>query len=199
MNNLIAAAVAFLLVHLLVAGTRVRDAITGAIGEGAYMGLFSLASIGGLIWLGLAFSITRHGPADTIFWTGNSLTRTIQLFIQLIAFMFVVPELMTRNPTSVGQARSAEDGEVVRGMLRITRHPFLWGATIWAAGHLLVNGDLVSMIFFGSFLVLTSGRDGKHRRQAGARLGTAVEGVRGENLEPAVCGDRRRSPVAGYR
>jgi len=40
-------------------------------------------------------------------------------------------------------------------MLRITRHPFLWGAAIWALGHLLVNGDAVSIILFGSILVLS--------------------------------------------
>ena len=46
MTNLIAAALAFLLLHLLVSGTRLRDTITGMIGEGPYMGLFSLATLG---------------------------------------------------------------------------------------------------------------------------------------------------------
>ncbi|HXV01073.1 MAG TPA: NnrU family protein, partial [Caulobacteraceae bacterium] len=55
MANLIAAAAAFLLMHLLVSGTRVRDAATGAIGEGPYMGLFSLASVAILTWMILAF------------------------------------------------------------------------------------------------------------------------------------------------
>jgi uncharacterized membrane protein len=34
---------------------------------------------------------------------------------------------------------------------RFTRHPMLWGVTIWAAVHLLSNGDLASLILFGSF------------------------------------------------
>jgi uncharacterized membrane protein len=154
--------------HLLVSGTRVRDAITGAIGEGAYMGLYSVASVGGLIWLGLAYGVV-HG--NTVYWTSNSLTRILQLVIQLIAFLFMVPGLATRNPTSVGQARSAEDADVVQGMLRITRHPFLWGVAIWAIGHLLVNGNLASMIFFGTFLVLalagTASIDAKRQRALG--------------------------------
>lgn len=29
------------------------------------------------------------------------------------------------------------------------RHPMLWGAVIWAVAHLLVNGDLASLILFG--------------------------------------------------
>jgi uncharacterized membrane protein len=29
------------------------------------------------------------------------------------------------------------------------RHPMLWGTVIWAASHLLVNGDLAALILFG--------------------------------------------------
>ena len=46
MTTLIAAAAVFLAIHLLIAGTRVRDVISGTIGEGPYLGLFSLASLG---------------------------------------------------------------------------------------------------------------------------------------------------------
>ncbi len=34
---------------------------------------------------------------------------------------------------------------------RFTRHPMLSGVTVWAAAHLLANGDLASLILFGSF------------------------------------------------
>jgi uncharacterized membrane protein len=34
---------------------------------------------------------------------------------------------------------------------RLTRHPMLWGVTVWAAVHLVANGDLASLILFGSF------------------------------------------------
>ena len=36
---------------------------------------------------------------------------------------------------------------------RIMRHPFLWGVTLWALGHLLTNGDLASILLFGSFAI----------------------------------------------
>ena len=44
MPSLILAAVAFLLLHLLVSGTTVRDRLVARLGEGRYLGLFSLAS-----------------------------------------------------------------------------------------------------------------------------------------------------------
>ena len=154
MTNLIAAAAVFVLLHLLVSGTRLRDTITSSIGEGAYMGLFSVASLGALIWLGVSFGVARHGAGDTTYWTGNGLMKLIQLVLQFLAFMLAVPGILTRNPTSIGQARTAEDADVITGMLRISRHPFLWGVVIWSLGHLLVNGDVASLIFFGAFLVL---------------------------------------------
>jgi len=153
-TNLIAAAVAFLLLHLVVSGTRVRDAATGALGQGAYMGLFSLASVGLLVWLGIAYGAAWSGPRDTAYWHATTTTRWIQLLVQLVAFLFVVPGLMTRNPTSVAQEGALDRPDVVRGVLRITRHPFLWGVAIWAAGHLMVNGDLAGIILFGTMLVL---------------------------------------------
>src|SRR5664280_2292421 len=51
MGMLIAAAIVFLAIHFLVSGTRLRDAITGAIGERPYMGLFALASLAAIVWL----------------------------------------------------------------------------------------------------------------------------------------------------
>src|SRR3954468_12521959 len=141
MFSLIAAAAFFLAIHLLVSGTRVRDALTGRIGVGPYMGLFSISSLAGLVWLGLAFAQARTAPGNETYWQLTPATRYIQIALQLAAMLLIVPGLTTRNPTSVRQEGSLDRPDVVGGMLRITRHPFLWGVAIFALGHLLVNGD----------------------------------------------------------
>jgi uncharacterized membrane protein len=46
------------------------------------------------------------------------------------------------------------DKEPAKGIQRITRHPFLWGVALWSFTHLVLKGDLASVIFFGSFLIL---------------------------------------------
>ena len=85
--------------------------------------------------------------------------------------LFIVPGLATPNPTSVRQEGGLSKPDTVRGMLRITRHPFLWGVAIWAAGHLLVNGNPPSLVLFGSLLVLallgTRSIDAKRARSFG--------------------------------
>jgi uncharacterized membrane protein len=171
MTWLVVAAAVFLLIHLLISGTRLRDALTGAIGEGAYMGLFSLASLACLVWMAIAYVHAQRDGADPVFWGATPLTKWIQLVVTFVAFMLIVPGLLTPNPTSVRQEGQLSKPDAVRGILRITRHPFLWGVALWAAGHLMVRGDVASLILFGSLLVLavlgTTSIDGKRRRKLG--------------------------------
>jgi uncharacterized membrane protein len=63
--------------------------------------------------------------------------------------------------------------EPTRGVLRITRHPVMWGVGLWAAIHILANGDLASLLFFGG-LLLTALGGAWHLDQRMA----ATEGVR---------------------
>lgn len=173
MTNLIAAAAVFVLIHLLISGTRVRDALVLRLGAGPYMGLFSLASAAVLVWLGFAFGDARVSPVNEALWGVSAATRHIQLLLQLAAVLFIVIGLTTPNPTSVRQEGALDRPDVVRGMLRVTRHPFLWGVAIWALGHLLVNGDAASLVLFGSMLALalfgTASIDAKRKRVLGAK------------------------------
>jgi uncharacterized membrane protein len=172
MIMLVAAAAVFLLIHFVVSGTRLRDALTGAMGEGPYMGLFSFASVAALGWLIVAYGQARSSP-DPVYWSATDATKWIQLVVTLLAFLLAVPGLLTPNPTSVRQQATLDRPDVARGMVRITRHPFLWGVALWAAGHLLVNGDLAGLILFGSLMILavfgTTSIDAKRRRALGAK------------------------------
>jgi NnrU protein len=59
MSMLIAAAAVFLAIHLLVAGTRARDGLVSALGENAYLGLFSLVSAGVIVWMVVAYNAAQ--------------------------------------------------------------------------------------------------------------------------------------------
>jgi uncharacterized membrane protein len=171
MSNLIAAAAFFVLLHLLVSGTRVRDGLIARIGQGPYMGLFVILSWIGLIWLGWGFATARGTPENVAYWGVTPTTRMIQIAIQIVAMLFIVIGITTKNPTLVRGEAALDDPNVVRGMLRVTRHPFLWGVAIWAFGHLIVNGDRASLVLFSSMLLLavfgTSSIDAKRKRALG--------------------------------
>jgi uncharacterized membrane protein len=173
MSLLFAAAAVFLGIHLLISGTRVRDAITGSIGEGTYLGLFSLASVGAIAWLAISYNAASVGSGNRLLYDLGRGVHDLAIPLVLIAFAIGVPGLLMPNPTSVRQESAVNKDDAVRGVLRITRHPFLWGVALWSAVHLAVNGDLASVVLFGTLLLLailgTFSIDAKRKRKLGAQ------------------------------
>lgn len=171
MVMLIAAACVFLGIHLFIAGTRLRDAVTAAIGESAYLGVFSLASLAAISWLVMSFNAVRASADDPMLYVPWIGVKHLAIPIVALAFLLAVPGLLLPNPASLKQEDAAARAETVKGVLRITRHPFLWGVAIWSAFHLSANGDEASVIFFGTFLLLslcgTFSIDVKRRRKLG--------------------------------
>jgi len=166
MANLIAASAFFLLIHFAISGTRLRDALTARLGEGPYRGAFALSSLVGLAWMIYAY---RHAPTIELWGVLLGFRRAAYALV-FIAFLFAVIGILTPSPTRVGmESKLASGPEAVRGMVRITRHPFLWGVALWAAVHLIINGDAASLVLFGSLLVLalggTAAIDAKRRRR----------------------------------
>lgn len=170
MLNLIAASAYFLLIHFGVSGTRLRDGLIARLGAGPYRGVFALASLLGLVWMIDAY---RRAPLVPLWglWLGFRPAAYVLVFI---AFLFGVIGLASPSPTRVGmEAKLAQGADSARGVVRITRHPFLCGVALWALVHLVVNGNLASVVLFGSLLVLALGGtvsiDAKRRRLFGER------------------------------
>jgi uncharacterized membrane protein len=127
MLNLVAASAYFLLIHFGVSGTRLRDALVARLGAGPYRGAFSLASLLGIVWMIYAY---RHAPAVPL-WGLSLGFRPAAGVLVFIAFLFVIIGLATPSPTVAGmESKLAQGPAVVRGMIRITRHPFLWGVAL---------------------------------------------------------------------
>jgi uncharacterized membrane protein len=88
------------------------------------------------------------------------------ILLMLPAFALVVFGLTTPNPTAVGQ--EGRLAEAPRGVVRVTRHPFLAGVGLWAMVHLIGNGDYASLLLFTAFAIVamagTVSIDAKRRR-----------------------------------
>ena len=170
MTMLTTAAVFFLAIHLLVAGTTLRDAAVHAVGERSYLGMFSLASVAGIVWLALSYN-AASAEGSAVWWDFGAGVKHLGPLIVGVAFLLGVSGLLTPGPTAAGMESRAADPATVRGVLRITRHPFLWGVALWSAFHLAANGDAASVVFFGTFLVLsvagTYSIDAKRARKMG--------------------------------
>src|SRR3990167_1127647 len=117
MTSLIAAAAFFVLLHLLVSGTALRGVIVKAVGEGAFVGLFSLASLGGLIWLGWTYGQARGTGA--VYWDLGAAGKHAAMGLTLLAFLFIVVGLFTPNPTGVKQEGALDKPDPAKGILRL--------------------------------------------------------------------------------
>lgn len=196
MLSLIAAATFFVGIHLLVAGTKLRDRLVAGLGERRYLGGFSLASLGGIVWLCLAYSAAFSSSANAGYWSTPPWLRNVTAGVVLIALTLVVYGLTTKNPTAAQQEKLL-DGEVdpATGVLRITRHPFLWGVALWASVHLAANGDRASIVLFASMLVISVGGtfsiDHKRARLFGERWDTFARRTSNVPFVAIVRGDNR--------
>lgn len=150
MTSLVLGCAFFLGLHVVIAGSPLRGVLVGAIGERRYLALFSLASIGGLWWMMAAYA----GAPLLPLWAAPLWLRWPALLVMLPAVTLVVVGLTTPSPTGVGGEHQLVRGDAVRGIVRVTRHPFLWGVALWAATHVTLNGDAASGILFATLLIL---------------------------------------------
>lgn len=169
MTELVVAAAFFVGIHVFISGTALRDRFVARLGERGFLGFFSVLSIVALGWL-----VWSYGRAPYVeLWTPAAALRPLVLLLVLAAFLLVVIGLTTPSPTVVGGEAQLAREEPAAGILRVTRHPFLWGVATWAFAHLLANGDAASLTLFGSLLALAligpPSIDRKRARRLGER------------------------------
>ncbi len=146
--HLALATLVFLATHF-VSSTPLRRPLVEAIGEKAYLGAYSLVSFLTIGWMAWAYLRVPFQPL----WQVPGV-KLWPLVVMPFALVLVSAGVMTRNPSAVGQATALRADEPARGILRVTRHPVMWGIALWAGVHLLARGDAASLVFFGGFLVL---------------------------------------------
>lgn len=147
MTVLLLAALLWIGVHVGIAGTRLRDRLVARIGETRFRALFSVLSIAVIVFLVRAWSVAPTEPL----WFVPGWLRWVLVAAMLPAFVLFVASVSQPNPTMAGPPGAS--AVPPRGMTRVTRHPMLWSFAIWAAVHVVGNGDIASVVFFGAFLV----------------------------------------------
>jgi uncharacterized membrane protein len=133
MALLILGLVVFLGTHVFTMARGPRARLIGRIGEGPYKGLYSLVALAGIVLISVGYS--RYRAYDWIdVWHPPVWTRHLALLLVWAAFVMVVAAYFP------GCIKTA------------LKHPMLAGVKLWAFAHLLANGDLGSILLFGSIL-----------------------------------------------
>jgi uncharacterized membrane protein len=125
--------VLFLGVHTVTTQRELRAGVVAAIGEGTYKAGYALVSLAGLALIIWGFAHYRSTGLWPV-WTPPKAFKHIAVALMLPAVILVV-------------------ASYIRGRIYTTmEHPMLAGVKLWAAAHLIANGDLGAIILFGSFL-----------------------------------------------
>lgn len=125
----------FLAIHLLPTNPEMRAGWRERLGENTYKMAFSLISLLGFALIVLGYhKMQLHPGKNPILWDPPVWTRHITLALMLPAMIFLVA---SNVPSRIRNA---------------VKHPMLLAIKLWALGHLLANGDLASLLLFGSFL-----------------------------------------------
>lgn len=132
MTFLILGIILFLGVHLLrVVAPGFRLSMIDKFGENGWKGLYSVLSLVTLVILIWGYATA---PVVNLWFPPmgmNHLTTTLMLF----AMICLVASLIPAGHIAVK-----------------TKHPMVLSVKIWAASHLIANGDLASMLLFVAFL-----------------------------------------------
>jgi uncharacterized membrane protein len=126
-----------------------------------------------LIWVIAAY---RTAP-QIVLWNAGVAGRYVPLVLMPFAAILVVLGLTTRNVTAVGGEHLANAAAQLKGAVTISRHPFLWGAALWALSHLVPNGDLASLLLFGGIAILSLGGMIAIDRKRSHKLGAAWQTI----------------------
>jgi uncharacterized membrane protein len=143
--------VLFLGVHTLTTQRALRARLIASWGEAGYKIGYALVALLGLALIVWGFADYRAtGWIDV--WHPPKALKHIAVVLMLPAVILVVASYLR--------------GRIYTAL----KHPMLAGVKLWAAAHLLANGDLGAIILFGSFLAwaVFDRISLKHRSDAGA-------------------------------
>ena len=80
--------------------------------------------------------------------------RALSAVLLLAAFWLFAATLIRKPPVLLTAETVLCQQSAVFGVLRITRHPFLWSLVMWASVHMINNADPAGLSLFGYFLAL---------------------------------------------
>jgi uncharacterized membrane protein len=139
----------FLGAHTFITARNARAAALAQLGMG-YWVLFALMALLGVVLIAWGFAIYRQSGFVAV-WEPPAFMRHITIALMWLSVVLVTAAYLP-------------------GHIKFwTKYPMLTGVKFWAFGHLLSNGDLGSILLFGSFLAWAGYARGAMKRRDGAR------------------------------
>ena len=145
-----AASVAFVGTHFLLSHP-LRAPIVARIGEGPFLGLYSLVSAVTLGWVGYAY--WTAAPTALLWPVGDGIWIAVTI-LMLVASILLMGSLIG-NPALPDPTGRTTAPDTARGVFAVTRHPMLWAFALWGVCHILVYPVAANIVVAASIIVLS--------------------------------------------
>ncbi len=142
--------VGFIATHLGLASVRVEPGLRARLGDGPFLGLYSLVALAFFVPLVWVYFDNRHAGEWLWFVGVGPALRVVLYLLMTLALLVIVAGQMNPSPAALGSS-----GVEIRGVYRITRHPVVIGFGLMMALHLIPNASTSDLAFFGGFTIFT--------------------------------------------
>ena len=161
-----AGAIAFVGTHFLLSHP-FRRPLVNMLGEGAFLGVYSVVAVAAFAGMGWAFWTV---PATPPLWpVGDALWAVISV-VMLLASVLLMGSLIGNPAMPTGGAPGASP-ETARGVFAITRHPMMWAFALWGLCHVAVYPVAKNVVVALAIAFL-------------ALIGSALQDRKKERLQP---------------
>jgi len=144
---LILMSVLFAVTHIGMSHDPFRARLVERLGPKGFQVVYSVVS---LVTFGAAVLIFAHNrKAGPVLWTTPVWLLPIVYLLMLLAFLLLVLSMHDRSPAMMIGGKMEPEG-----VLRITRHPMNMALACFALAHMIANGSLGDVAFFGSIFVV---------------------------------------------
>jgi uncharacterized membrane protein len=136
---------AFAATHMGLASIRVRPHLVRRLGEGPYLLLYSVISFATFVPIVMAWMQGIHGGG--LLWNVRDVpgVSAAGLVVSFVSFTLAIAAIFQPGPVAVGPRVRTR----AYGVTRITRHPLFMNIGVWAFAHVVLNGFVNDVLFFG--------------------------------------------------
>ncbi len=166
MSLLVTTCVLFVGSHLALSHP-LRAGLAGRLGERGFQIVYSVVAIATFIMIVQAW---RGMPSEPPLWAvGDGLWMLASLIVLIASILFMGSLIGNPALPAPGAAKAAQVAP--RGVFAITRHPMMWGFTLWAIAHVMVMPTPGQVILSATIVFLalvgSAGQDAKKARLMG--------------------------------
>lgn len=150
MSELIFSVGVFLVAHIIPSHKSIRRFFVRKMGERVFMSVYGLISLILFIWLLMSYLAAPYIEL----WLMTDWMRHIVLLVMFFVCLLLVCTFSQPNPFSIGIGGKNYDPSQP-GIVSLTKHPGFVAFVLWSGVHILPNGDVASLIFFGLMCALS--------------------------------------------